>query len=652
MSKVTTTFEAVDTGMVATIQKIELETKSMKDTTEKAEKSISFSFGAMAAAGAGLALGIGVVKGAFAAITGTIDKFGQALDMGGRLADLSARTGETAGNLLLLERAFDNSGIGADKVGTAINKLQKFMVGAKDGATENMNAMNQLGISYDMIKEMTPTEQMGMFAEKISAIISPAERSAAAMAIFGKSGGELLPLLMNFSGEIGNASDELGSMGRIMDEKNAVFDTISDKIEVVKGKFVEFAAGLLSKFTPALELVVTALSRIDAAAIGEKLANAFIGGQKAMEGFNAALSAMKMGNFADAWLVAIKSVELQIKQTINQIYTYVTALIDGIIAAVKSLFGPGSALLNIITSSFEFIAAKMLIIITKGLSTILSEIPGVGDALADSLKLFERGADVAANKVKNGFQDIIPQAKDAASAFGDAFENSFKSTKPLIDTLKTESELLEMKNKITADGIEKSRKETEKLGEKTKDGGVFVPMEKAADRIYLKMRKTGDDVKGMVEKIKELSNVEKLTLELKEAKTGKGTKEEEKRAKELIEAGKFKQAERAIKKVREKEIEDEIRINKEGELDKRSIADIAKEEGIKTFGKSKEQLKKEILEKRKGKTLEDLMREKEEKKEGKKEPEKKADPLLEMVRSIKELVAKIEPKLPTHALGL
>jgi hypothetical protein len=50
--------------------------------------------------------------------------------------------------------------------------------------------------------------------------------------------------------------------------------------------------------------------------------------------------------------------------------------------------------------------------------------------------------------------------------------------------------------------------------------------------------------------------------------------------------------------------------------------------------------------------LEDLFREKEDKKEGKKEPEKKEDPLFEMVKAIKELVAKIEPKLPTHALGL
>jgi hypothetical protein len=262
MSKVTTTFEAVDTGMVATINKIERETKSMKDTTEKAEKQIGMSFGAMAKAGAGLAIGIGVVKGAFAVLTGTIDKFGQALDMGGRLSDLSARTGETAGNLLLLERAFDNSGAGADKVGTTINKLQKFMSDAENGTKRNIEVINQLGLSYDMLQQMSPTEQLQIIAERISGLTSPTERAAAAMSVFGKSGGALLPMLQNFSGEIENAQSELGSLTRIMDERNAVFDTISDKIEVLKGKFVEFAAGLLSKVTPALELFTTARKSI------------------------------------------------------------------------------------------------------------------------------------------------------------------------------------------------------------------------------------------------------------------------------------------------------------------------------------------------------------------------------------------------------
>ena len=179
MSKVTTTFEAVDNGMVATIQKIERETKSMKDTTEKTEKQFDMSFAAMAKAGAGLAVGIGLVKGAFAALTGTLDQFSQALDLGGRLEDLSSRTGETAGNLLLLERAFDNSGVGADKVGTAINKMQNFMIDASNNTKKNVKVFDELGISYSTLAKLTPTEQLKVLSERISAFADPAKRAGA-----------------------------------------------------------------------------------------------------------------------------------------------------------------------------------------------------------------------------------------------------------------------------------------------------------------------------------------------------------------------------------------------------------------------------------------------------------------------------------------
>jgi len=666
MSKVTTTFEAVDTGMVATIQKIERETKSMKDTTEKAEKSISFSFGAMAKAGAGLALGIGAVKGAFAAVTGMINDFGQALDLGGRLADLSERTGETAGNLLLLERAFDNSGIGADKVGTAINKLQKFMSDANSGTEKNIEALNELGLSYSILAQLSPTEQMGLLADRIKSIESPTERAAMAMKIFGKSGGELLPLLQNFSGEIGTAKSELGSMTGIMDEKSGVFDTISDKITIIKGKFMEFAAGILDKVAPALELFTTILSRVDAAALGQKLADAFLGGQKAMEGFGAALDMLKIGEFGLSWKIILKSVELQVQETFNQIYKIAVSTFDAIVSMFKVLFDPNGPLLFVLTSSFEYIAAKMLIIISEGLSTILSKIPGVSAALADSVAAFATEADQAATRVSVGLGLITRQGKRAGEAFGETFSASMETTKPLINTLNTAFELNQLKaeaaiklaeeaagilsfnmqedvQKKSFSGIQEVKDELKKLGEMKPD-----PLKKMKDNSKLLF----GDMEKIVDKVKELTNIEKLTLELKEAKSGKGTKEEEQRVKELIGARKFKEAERAIEKVKQKEMEDEIRINKEGERDRRSIADIAKEEGIKTFGKSNEQLRKEILEKRRQKPPEEKKKEDEKKGKEPKEPEKKEDPLLEMVRSIKELVAKIEPKLPTHALGL
>ena len=655
MSKVVTTFAADDQGMVATINKIERETKSMKDTTQKAEKSVNLSFMSMAKAGAGLAVGIGVIKGAFSLLSGTLDKFGQALDMGGRLSDLSARTGETAGNLLLLERAFDNSGAGADKVGSTINRLQKFMSDAENDTKRNIKVLNQLGVSYDMLSQMSPAEQMRIIAERISEISTPTERAAAAMAIFGKSGGALLPLLQNFSAEISNAQDELGSMTRVMDAKNAVFDTISDKIEIIKGKFTEFSAGLLSRVTPALELFTTALSRVDAAAIGEKLANAFLGGQKAMEGFGSALNALKIGEFGLSWKMTFKSIELQVFETINQINLYIRSTVSGIKSFILSLLGPNSAIINILDATFAAIAAKAGKTLIHAIGGL---IPGIAEKVKGSLEVMNSRINLSKVEIQSALQDLTPQLVDAGQAFGSSFDETFNKTKPLIDTLGTQFELNALNTEAAIKSANEAAKDLEQsLGFKNFGKGApnpLKPMEGSAAGIRMAMRKAGDDLKGIVDKVKELSEIEKLTMELEAKKSGKGIEPIKKEFQQQLEQGKFKQAERTIKKIQDKELEDELRIIEKGRRDRRNIADIAKKEGVNTFGKTQDEIRKEILEKRREKKGEIR---KIEGQEGNvlgdaKQPEKKADPLLEMVKAIKELVAKIEPKLPTHALAL
>lgn len=251
------------------------ETKTMgkkaEDAGDQGEKGLGKIGIAAGVAGAAFAAGMKVLEVAADAARAVVDNFGAALDLGGELSDLSARTGESAGQLLVLQRAFENSGVSADKVGTSVNKLQKFMEDAANGGAKQSAVMDKLGISFSELDGKTPTEQMRIFAEKISGIQDPTERAATAMTVFGKSGGELLPLLTNFSGEVETAKDQLGSMPGIMDRTAGAFDAISDNLSVAKGKLTEFAAGMLEGAAPALEKFSAMLSGVDAAGWGQKL---------------------------------------------------------------------------------------------------------------------------------------------------------------------------------------------------------------------------------------------------------------------------------------------------------------------------------------------------------------------------------------------
>lgn len=213
-----------------------------------------------------------IIELAFSAARAVVDSFGEALDLGGRLNELSARTGEAAGNLLVLEQAFRDSGLSADQVGVAVNKLQNFMADASAGGEAQTKAMNRLGISLSDLQGRTPTEQMRIFANAITEIKNPTDRAAAASEVFGaKLGGRLLPLLTEFSPTLDSAKTKVGSLATIMDENAATFDKAGETIDAVKGKLTALAAGILSGTIPAIEGMGTAMEEVDAAGFGEKI---------------------------------------------------------------------------------------------------------------------------------------------------------------------------------------------------------------------------------------------------------------------------------------------------------------------------------------------------------------------------------------------
>jgi len=272
-------FSATDAGFSGTVAKVNNSMRSMDDNARKVSNSVKSSFSGMAKAGAALAVGFGAIQAGIGAIRGTIDNFGAALDMGGELNDLSSRTGETAGNLMVLGRAFDNAGSSADKVGPTINKLQKAIIEAGQGNGAAVDAFKRLGLNLEELKYAAPIDQMRAVGVALQGVTNPSERAAIAMQVFGKSGGELLPMLMSMGEEIANAKGELGDFPGVMDRSAAAFDQLGDKISVMRGKLTEFAAGMLEGALPALNQFVEGGAKLDAAGfgaqIGTRLAEAF-----------------------------------------------------------------------------------------------------------------------------------------------------------------------------------------------------------------------------------------------------------------------------------------------------------------------------------------------------------------------------------------
>lgn len=436
-------FSATDVNFADTVSKIKREIEDMDDEVKKTRNGVESSFGSMVKAGAGLALGFGAIKSAIGAITGTLDTFKEALDLGGTMKDLSERTGETAGNLLILSRAFENSGVGADKVGTSINKLQKFMDNAAQGGEKQNEVLGRLGLTMADMAGKTPTQQMALLAEKLNGVNDDGTKASLAMDIFGKSGGLLLPLMENFSDELETAKNQLGSMPKVFDLNSEAFDNISDNIKVAKGKLVEFAAGLLESLAPALELATDLITRFDAAGAGMKLGEIITGASNAMGGFTDALSAIKLGEFGLAFKMAFASIQLQAADSINSIVANVMAAAQASGTFLLTAFGPGSGIFTIIGAQFDILAAQFSTSMLKAMSLATDQIPGMEGVFSDAIESNARTITNSQNKISNAIQQIGGDFKRAGQEMSKAYDAALGSSKQLINTSAMEAKLQE-----------------------------------------------------------------------------------------------------------------------------------------------------------------------------------------------------------------
>ena len=413
-------------GASPQVDKLGKDGKEMGDNVKKGSDKGGMSLGELAkasgVAGVAFAAGMAVFNTAMAGVQAVAASFGKALDLGGQLADLSAQTGVAAGELLVLQRAFDNTGAGAEKVSPAIAKMSSSIVDATSGTGAAAKAFDQLGISATALINLPAEQQFQKIGNALAGVANETQRSALASDVFGsKLGKDLLPLMTNFSGETRTATQQLGSMVDVMNESSDAFDAIGDGIKVAQGKLTEFAAGLMSVMAPAIEAVVTALTRIDAAQIGKDLGAAFVGAGEAMKGFQSAVNAFQAGNISLALKSIFQSVKLQAMETGNSIVNIFTAAFKTAGDVLSDIFSVRGATFMLLRSSFDFVAGYAKDKIAGAMSDMFASMGPAFAGISASLKQHSEAGALAAELALQR----IPIAADLAgkqisSALGDA----------------------------------------------------------------------------------------------------------------------------------------------------------------------------------------------------------------------------------------
>jgi len=129
------------------------------------------------------------------------------VEFGGRLTDLAAQTGIGVEALQRLDAVGQTVGVGLEQAARGVNMMQRNLVG-DEGAQK---AVAGLGLEVDALLKMKPDEAFIAIAREIAKIPDPAERTATAVEVLGRSGQQLLPLLLADIEGIGNGVEVMNA---------------------------------------------------------------------------------------------------------------------------------------------------------------------------------------------------------------------------------------------------------------------------------------------------------------------------------------------------------------------------------------------------------------------------------------------------------
>lgn len=385
------------------------------------------------------------------------------------------------------------------------------------------------------------------------------------------------------------------------------------------------------------------------------LLNGFItAGQFLTNYFTSEIPSLLVGNMGSALIVAFTTGLAFLSSKLSQLIGALPELVGGAVRSVVLFLNDSFQKVvkffaedfsNALRHPIDFISGKLESQLNKAGASGAYEFKQAYDEQSGSvLDKFSSGmtgvADLYAERITENNKKIGEELKGITEGIGSDidFFGSEETRKKLKDDLKSmKAAGEEWRGKAKEAGDELSAGEASAAAIKSSfDGAAAATTKIAADlRLSTKLAKEFQENKD-------------------KAAVDRGGKLEQ-RAKDFESRGRDKAAARTIERI--KTAESEAAIREGGETrDRRSLSDIAKAEGIDTFRKTKDQLRDEILKKRAAEKDAKGGKKDDPGKGGKQDvPPAKQDPqitLLTVCQAMQKLLEKIEPKLPTAALGL
>lgn len=348
----------------------------------------------------------GNIVGAASRYVGSLVAMGQAqAEVIDQQSKLAARLGMTYGEFSGLALAGDLAGVGMDTIATAATKADIAFVKAVNGSATARKAFEGLGLSLDDLGQMSAAERFQAIASAIAALPTEAQRSAAAVQLFGRAGAQLLPLFAGGAEGIQQAAEQAERLGLALttaqrQDVEAMNDAFTMAQKAVAGIVQQVVAYLAPAVKNVSDTFTNLVGSIGGANIGQAIGDGILQGARFLAG---------IGDWFIANFGSIFTYFSEVGAQWGVMMSFANRVAQAFYGAFKFLEFVGNAIGGLISDVVAFLL--------NGVAKAAALIPGFGQ-YADGLRAMADSASAAG-------QNYLNAADANLSAAGTAFSNAF-----------------------------------------------------------------------------------------------------------------------------------------------------------------------------------------------------------------------------------
>lgn len=357
------------------------------------------------------------------------------------LSKLSRRLGLTYGQMAGLKLAGDLAGVGVETIAAAATKADVAFISASNGSKEAIAKFTSLGLSMAELQKLSPDQRFAAIADAIAKLPTAAERSAAAVKLFGKSGAELVPLFEEGAGAIKRATDQAQAFGLTLNNAQGLGvekmnDSFTSAFAAIQGLATQVVSNLAEPISRIIDDFTNFVAASGGVDIGASISNAMLDGAIfVVEMFGVAANIFSqnvvdpLGSAAAAMMAAFN-----VGSSVAQVFIGVAQFLNAVVQAFLSVFNMANAILSKTSAYLEGFfgaseaseqsqkqAESAFNLSVDQSANMVDSLIASGEAFRESVGL---GADKAVKEAGNSVADrIVKQIKDGRAA-ADAARNA------------------------------------------------------------------------------------------------------------------------------------------------------------------------------------------------------------------------------------